>query len=251
MRIARFVCVAAIAGLAQNVAAQQQSQAVHLVEKPVGVVFVVKTVDLHHLTSAEAVKLLSPYSRSAGGGVYDVSPSMRAVTIRETPAAFEEMMAVLARYDRDPANVTLNFQLISADNGGTRDPAVAGLDSLLRGVLKFSGYRLLGTSVANASDRSRVSQSLSTDREPYSLTVEVSDLRVGGSDASVHLDVELWRTIGPLVPGRNAINPRILSTGVTVPMGQTVVLGTTAASDSVGQRALILTVRPQLVPTKK
>ena len=40
-------------------------------------------------------------------------------------------------------------------------------------------------------------------------------------------------------------------TGVTVPMGQTVVLGTTAAADSVGQRALILTVRPQLAPTKK
>ena len=249
MKIARLVCVAAIATLAQNVAAQQQSQAAHLIEKPAPV-FVVKTVDLHHLTSAEAVKLLSPYSRSAGGGVYDVSPSMRAVTIRETQAVFDEMMVVLARYDRDAANVTLNFQLIAADNGGTRDPAVAGLDSLLRGVLKFSGYRLLGTSVANASDRSRVSQSLSTDREPYSLTVEVSDLRVGGSDASVHLDVELWRTIGPLVPGRTAINPRILSTGVTVPMGQTVVLGTTAAGDS-ASRALILTVRPQLVTTKK
>jgi hypothetical protein len=96
-----------------------------------------------------------------------------------------------------------------------------------------------------------VSQSLSTDRDPYSLTVEISDLRVGGTDASVHLDVELWRTASPTVPGRAAINPRILSTGVTVPMGQTVVLGTTAAGDSDGSRALILTVRPQLASTKK
>ena len=42
---------------------------------------------------------------------------------------------------------------------------------------------------------------------------------------------------------------QVLSTGVTVPVGQTVVLGTSAMD--IGQRALILTVRPQLVPVKK
>ena len=75
-------------------------------------------------------------------------------------------MVVLGQYDRDPATVTLTFQLISAENGTVRDPAVAGLDSLLRGVLKFSGYRLLSSSIANASDRGIVSQTLAGDGEP-------------------------------------------------------------------------------------
>ena len=127
--------------------------------------FIVKTVPLHHLTSNEAVKLLSPYSSTAGGGVFEVSPNVRAVTIRELPKIFAEMMIVLGQYDRDPASVTLNFQLIAAENSNTRDPGVAGLDSLLRGVLKYTGYRLLTTSVATASEGGNVTQTLSADGE--------------------------------------------------------------------------------------
>jgi hypothetical protein len=208
--------------------------------------FIVKTVPLHHLTSSEAVKLLSPYSQTAGGGVFEVSPNVRAVTIREVPKVFAEMMMVLSQYDRDPASVTLNFQLIAAENTNTRDPGVAGLDSLLRGVLKYTGYRLLTTSVASASEGGTVTQTLSADGETFSLQVYVTDLRVDGTEASVHLNVNLMRNG---VPSRGQAPSQVLSTGVTVPVGQTVVLGTSATD--IGQRALILTVRPQLVPVKK
>ncbi len=68
-----------------------------------------------------------------------------AVTIREVPRIYTDMMGVLEKYDREPASVVLNFQLVAAEQTNTRDPAVAGIDSLLRNVLKFSGYRLLGT----------------------------------------------------------------------------------------------------------
>lgn len=251
MRFVRVARVAVVLALAQQAVAQQAPAPRVLVEKVVAPQFVVKTVELHHLSSSEAVKLLEPYSRSAGGGVYDVSPSIRAVTIRETPTIFAEMMAVLERYDRDPANVSLNFQLIAAENNGTRDPAVAGLDSLLRGVLKFSGYRLMGTSVVSASEREQVSQNIPTDRGSYGLSVDVSDLRVSANDASVHLNVSLWRSVAAAQSGRAPSNPRILMTGVTVPIGQTVVLGTTASGDNLSQHALILTVRPQLAPAKK
>ena len=208
--------------------------------------FIVKTVSLHRISSAEAVKLLIPYSQTAGGGVFEVSPNIRAVTSRETPKVFAEMMMVLGQYDRDPASVTLNFQLIAAENSNTRDPGVAGLDSLLRGVLKYTGYRLLTTSVASASDGGIVTQTLSADGETFTLEVMVSDLRVDGNDASVRLSVHLVRN-GVASKGQPA--SQVLSTGVTVPVGQTVVLGTSATD--VGQRALILTVRPQLVPVKK
>ena len=208
--------------------------------------FIVKTVPLHHLSSIEAVKLLSPYAQTAGGGVFEVSPNVRAVTIREVPKIFAEMMTVLGQYDRDPASVTLNFQLIAAENSNTRDPGVAGLDSLLRGVLKYTGYRLLTTSVASASEGGIVTQTLSADGETFSLEVHVTDMRVDGNDASVHLSVHLMRNG---VPSKAQPASQVLSTGVTVPVGQTVVLGTSATD--VGQRALILTVRPQLVPAKR
>jgi hypothetical protein len=210
--------------------------------------FTVKTVDLHHITSGEAVKLLSPYVQTAGGGVFEV-PNVRAVTIRESPKVYDQMMGVLEKYDREPATVVLNFQLVSANQSGTRDPAVAGIDSLLRGVLKFSGYRLLGTAVATAGEDHNVRQTIAGDNETLALAVEVYDVRVDGNAASVNLRVSLSKPAVPAatsgtvsVGGRLPVD--LLSTGVTVPIGQTVLLGTSATDN--GTRALILTVRPQL-----
>ena len=210
--------------------------------------FTVKTVTLHHLVSVSAVKLLAPYVQTPGGGVYEV-PNVNAVTIRETPRIYDEMMAVLARYDRDPATVVLNFQLVSAEQTATRDPAVAGIDSLLRGVLKYSGYRLLGSAVATTGENHIVTQTIAGDSETLSLEVEVRDVRTEGNDATVNLHVSLIR---PAVPAASTANASVggrgpvdlLSTGVTVPIGQTVLLGTSASEN--GQKALILTVRPQL-----
>jgi hypothetical protein len=209
--------------------------------------FIVKTVPLHHLSSMEAVKLLQPYVQTPGGGVYEVSPNIRAVTVRETQSVFNEMTAVLERYDRDPATVTLNFQLIAAENTNTRDPAVASLDTLLRSVLKFTGYRLLTTSVAAATEGQSVTQSLSADGDPLTLNVRISEMRTEGSEASVQLYVQLYRQAVPASAqngGNGRLPGEVFSTGVRVPIGQTVVLGTSAVEG--GQRAMILTVRPQI-----
>jgi len=209
--------------------------------------FIVKTVSLHHLSSLEAMKLLQPYVQTPGGGVFEVSPNIRAVTIRETQSVFNEMTAVLERYDRDPATVTLNFQLIAAENSNTRDPSVASLDTLLRSVLKFTGYRLLTTSVAAATEGQNVTQSLSADGEALTLSVNIRELRTEGSDASVQLYVQLVRPGIPASPANSGMGrppSEVFATGVRVPIGQTVVLGTSAVEG--GQRAMILTVRPQL-----
>ena len=217
-----------------------------LPREPAGVhpPFTVKTVTLHHLSSGQAVKLLSPYSVTVGGGVFEV-PGLEAVTIREVPAVYDQMLDVLEKYDREPATVVLNFQLVSAEQTNTRDPAVAGIDSLLRGVLKFSGYRLLGTAVATVGEDRGVEQTLAGDTETLGLNVSVREVRVEGNSASVNLIVELYKPAIPAglnVVGRGPIT--LLQTGVTVPIGQTVLLGTSASDN--GQRALILTVRPQL-----
>jgi hypothetical protein len=218
---------------------------------PVGE-FVVKTVPLKHLSSAEAVKLLQPYVISPGGGVFEVSTNVRAVTIRELAKPYTIMMRVLAQYDRDPTNVTLRFQLVAADNGGSRDPSVAGLDSLLRGVLKYSGYRLLTTAVVNITERSSAQQTLSAGGELYKLYVDVSEMASDNSGSSIKMHVSLTRTGAIEVNGVKSVDPTVLSTGVTIPIGNTVVLGTGVESivstpgGRTGDRALILTVRPEL-----
>jgi hypothetical protein len=230
-----------LAAIAAPVAAQQQSA-------PLGSTgeFVVRTVPLHHLTPAEAVKLLSPYRQTSGGGVFE-APGIRAVTIREVPKVFADMMAVLAQYDREPSNVTLYFQLIAAESTTVRDPAVVGLDSLLRGVLRFSGYRLLSTAVASASEGQNVTQSLTANGDPLTLSVDVSEVRIDGNDGSVHLNVDLRHPMAPV--GGVIRSVVVLTTGVTVPIGQTVVLG--AATTTSTRQALILAVRPQLAPAKR
>jgi hypothetical protein len=239
MRALRIAALVLSTASATTLWAQQAATA-----KPIaGLEFMVKTVPLHRLSSAEAVKLLQPYVQSPGGGVYEV-PNVRAVTIREVSKVFSDMIAVLGQYDREPGSVTLYFQLIAAESTTVRDPALVGLDSLLRGVLRFSGYRLLATSIAAASGHEIVTQSLSADGDPLTLAVDVSDLRVEGNEASVHLNVDLRRQPTPTVHA-----PTVLSTGVTVPIGQTVVLG---ASTTKGTKsALILTVRPQLASISK
>lgn len=210
----------------------------------------VKTVPLHYLSSEVAVTLLNPYRQSSGGGVFEVS-NVHAITIKETPKVFADMMALLAQYDREPANVTLNFQLIAADASGRRDPAIAGVDSLLRGVLKYTGYHLLGTAMATASERSVATQTLAAESEILTIHAVVGDVRVDGNDASVHVSVQLNRPMTAQSNGK-AFQPNILSTDVTVPVGQTVVLGTAASAvGPSGTRALILTIRPQLASPKR
>jgi len=245
MKVVTAALLAVFVGLSMRAAGAQQTAAAST--RPD---FVVKTIPLKHLNSTEAMQLLSPYGQTAGGGVYQV-PGVRAVTVREVPKVLAEMEKVLAIYDRSPATVTLNFQLIAAEPVGARDPAVAGLDSLLRGVLKFSGYRLLRTTVANASENERVSQSLAAEQETYTLRVLVSEIRSEGAEASVHLTVSLEKDQSVVTPGGKTpvAGRELLSTGVNVPIGHTVVLGAAAADGA--DRALILTVRPQIAGEKR
>jgi hypothetical protein len=105
----------------------------------------------------------------------------------------------------------LNFQLIAAENTNTRDPAVASLDTLLRSVLKFSGYRLLSTSVAAASEGQMVSQTISADGDPLLLSVQISELRSEGNDASVQLYVQLNRQSIPATPQNGGTGGRRVS----------------------------------------
>jgi hypothetical protein len=214
--------------------------------------YIVKTLLLHHLSNSDAVLLLTPYVANRGG-VYPIGQSIHAVTVRGSPATIAEAERILAQYDRSPATISLNFQLIAADNSTKRDASLAGIDSVLRGVLKFTGYHLLTVAVVNVSEGSMTSQTLSADGQDYRLSCSLTDISGTNSDATVHVRVDLQRVGMISVGGNRTVDPILLSTGVTIPIGHTVVLGSSAeGATAAGEgRALILTVRPQAAPRAK
>lgn len=232
--------------------------------------YTVKTIPLHHLSNGDAVLLLNPYMVGKGG-VYPTGSSIHAVTLRGSSATIAEMEKVLAQYDRSPVTMSLNFQLIAADYTNNRDASLAGLDSVLRSVLKFTGYHLMRTAVVNVSEGSTASQNFSADGQDYRLWYDVTEVSGTGADATVHLKVNLQRIGITMTAGTRLVDPQLLSTGVTIPIGHTVVIGSTteAATPAVpytsgtlgnarvsphvsamtaagSDRALILTVRPQV-----
>ena len=205
------------------------------------------TVPLKHLSAKDAVQLLQPfvtspvYANSPGGGVFPL-PGGAAITIREKVSNYGRMLQLLREYDRSAATVAFTFQLIIADNSGKRDPDISSLDTVLRSVLKYTGYRLVGVGVMRSGESSFAKETITADDQKFTVVMSIADIRTSGTEASVKLNVSLRRDRGMMVNGDPVLD-EMLSTGVTVPIGQTVVLGS-AALDA--KRAIILTVRPQL-----
>jgi hypothetical protein len=266
--VATALVVVATPALAQRVAASRDTMR-PVAPDSAGRGRVTKTIELHHLSNDDAVKLLTPYLFGTGGA-YSTGSRMHAVTVSTTARGLADAERVLAEYDRSPVTLTLNFQLIAAADTPTRDPAVAGLDSVLRGVLKFAGYHLLSTAVANVTEGSSASQTMAGDADrDYELSYDVTSVEGTGSGATAHLTVQLSLADPDAGPRQT-----IFTTGVTIPIGNTVVLGsmvestassrealaarrgdTTRANWSArpktAQRGLILTVRPMIDATKR
>ena len=187
----------------------------------------VRTYPLDHLSPADAEMLLTPYVRSEGGAIFRASEESPAITLRETPERLAQMEAILERHDRAPYTVELEFEVLEAGSfqGGSSEP---GIDTLLRDVLRYESYRTAARAIVRVGPGHEVSQGLESG---YILSAEVGRI----TPREVQLSIVFWIDEG--VP--------VLTTGVTVPIGQTVVLGT-AQGRSPGE-ATILTVRPTLI----
>ena len=211
-----------------------------------GPAIVVRTFTLRHMQPEEAAKLVAPYVMSPKGGVFEAGGAVRAITVRETPHVLARIDSLLRAHDRTPRVITFRFQLLSADDTPTRDPAVAAIDSTLRRLFRFTGYRLLSEGTAIASENATFSLTLAAADERFALGGTVGGVRAADGRGSVHVLVSLSRpAIGPAerMAGGGEV---LLSTGVTVPIGQTAVLGSAAPGGKI--QALILVIRPELVP---
>jgi hypothetical protein len=119
----------------------------------------------------------------------------------------------------------------------------------------------LSTTIANVDGGRDARLTMSGDGSDFSLYYSVDDVSAG-SQGTIRLRVSLSR-LGPQMVGVKSTSSenQLMSTGLTVPDGHTVVLGSVVekGSDSPGQtnsttpseRALILTVTPQIQAIKK
>lgn len=209
-----------------------------------------RTFRLVHLNPTDAAALIAPYVHPAlGGSVYEAG-SIRAVTVRDTRETLSRIESLLREYDIGAATVVLRFQLIAAESTQTRDPAISAVESQLRSLFRFPGYRLLSEATAVASMHSDFNLLIPAGDERLQLTGTVASVNTGDANPTVFLRVLLARPVPVVEKGTGAVMAGgLLGTGLTVPLGQTVVMGSTTPGGSI--QALILVVRPEIAMPKK
>jgi hypothetical protein len=194
-----------------------------------------RTYALKYLRGGDAAPIIAPYvytDRQRAKGMFTVSDN--AITVRETPDNLDKIARVLAEYDRPRPFIRLSFHLIEADGAATTDPAIRDIETTLRQLFRFSGYRLVAEGVASVTEKGEVTQQL-TAAPGYVLNSSVERLAGSADSATVELSVRLQGAGSGF------------RTTVTIPAGKTAVLGNVQALPN--GRTLILTVRPELLTT--
>jgi hypothetical protein len=220
----------------------------------------VRTFKLQNLRAEDAAKLLGPYVNAPNGGVFDAG-SINAITVRETHSVLALVDSLLKVHDRPRAVVTMRFQLLAALDSSVRDPAIAGIDAELRKLFRFSGYELIGEGTARTEERSDYTMTLSTKpklvtlgssnnkervTESFQIRGWVESVEGTGEGRTVRINVSLQDA------NRGKEAPELLRTGLTMPVGQSVILGSARPMMSFGMRAaLILVVQPEVVDSPR
>lgn len=191
-----------------------------------------RTITLAHMKPDQALMLVEPYI----GDLKTVRATERpaAVTITASGAKLDQIEELLRRYDVASPGVRLFFQIIEADGFTTSDSSIAEVETALREVFRFRGYRLVAEALATGSSRSSTRHHLVGPADlRLDLAVDVGQVMVSEHSKAAELHVVLSGSPGV-----------ILESGVTVPHGQAVVLGTARPFPNMG--AIILVVRPDI-----
>jgi hypothetical protein len=210
----------------------------------------IKTLPLQYLSNADAAKLISPYMPLFGtAGVYEAGSAVHAITVRAPAVVLARVDSLLKANDRAPVTVTLRLQVIAASDSAVRDASISELDAELRNLFRFSGYRLLSQNSVSVNDGSMFSATMrGPNGDQLTVTGDVTGVRRDGSK-SVELHVSLSHNArqSEMVNGAvqtGTLHQQLLQTGLSIPIGQTVVVGSAMTTGSTP--AIILTVRPEL-----
>jgi hypothetical protein len=191
----------------------------------------VRTFELDHLDAGRANALIDPY---VYGGREDHPGSMSAIdgaiTVRETPDNLDKIERVLAEFDRPSPDVRLHFQLIEADGFTNSDPRIASVETELRKLFQFRGYRLAGEAFVTATDGSEIAQQMKGMDDLYEISGRVYLAQPG-----------VTRLEGIRLYSQSFGSG--LTTTVNIRPGQTLVLGSSSKGKST--TTLLLTVRAE------
>jgi hypothetical protein len=215
----------------------------------------VRLFPLQHLSNADAAKLIAPFTNQPFEQVYEPGAAVRGVTVRASAATLAMIDSLLTTHDQPPVTIVLRFQVIAASDSALRDPQIsAEVLSALREALPFTGYRqVAATTVAvSPSARRGFATTMTGGDEQLRLSGNMTGIgfrveaqpRPGVARAvtSAALEVNLYGLSLSTPPG-TSWNP-LVTTTLSVPIGQTVVIG--SASTATNQKALILVVRPEV-----
>ena len=201
----------------------------------------VRTYTLERLEAEAAFGLVDPYvyrDREGKPGTMSISEGL--ITVRELPENLDRIAEVLEEFDRARAPVRLRFQLIQANGFDDQDESIQAVETELRKLLRYDGYRLVGEAVLQLREGGggrQVLQGTLEGESPggsrFNLQASVGMVSTGDRGSTVEIWVELEH-----------FNNSILATDVNAADGQSLVLGTTSSLSGGG--ALILVVTPTL-----
>lgn len=218
--------------------------------------WITRSYALDHLDADAAAKLISPYVGNIGGAVYSAGKSIPALTVtvpRGQDAVLATVDSLLRVFDRAPRSVTLRFQLVVTTDQATADPRLSEVQDALKSLFSFRGYRLLAEGTTVVGEREDFGVTMSGDQSRFLVMGDIGKIQGGERQRPVvHLSVRLVDAGGPgkdstsMAKGMLALFPggQAISTGLTVPIGQTVVLGSGTTNGQSG--VLILVVKPEL-----
>jgi hypothetical protein len=174
-----------------------------------------------------------------GGDNMRLTREPAALTITAPKVRLEQVAQVLQTYDRARPDVQLRFQLIEADGFTDSDPGIADVQQALEQLFRFRGYRLVAEAVAQAKAPGTLRQRMAgNEGRTYYIAAVLERVISTEAGSAVELTIELGGEGGDMRGGN------LLATSLTVPAGQTVVVGSARAQAD--GNTLILVVRPQI-----
>jgi hypothetical protein len=210
----------------------------------------VRTFLLQYLSPDDAAAFVAPYvDYVPGGGVFRAN-AVRGITVRAVPSVMLRVDSLLKASDKPRPSVKLTFVVVEAlGETAPPDPELTSMDKELRSVLRYKGYRQIALGLVT-TEEARLSELTLSDGESQPFSLRVSTQRVDLSGKGViqlEIGLEGWPWSARANGGRSGTP--ILGTGLTVPIGQSVVVGSGSATvfDKSGSRsrpmALLLVVR--------
>jgi hypothetical protein len=155
------------------------------------------------------------------------------LTVRETADNLQRIEETLLEFDRPKPAVRLTFQIIEANGGAEVDPRIAEVETVLRRLFRFEGYRLVGEVMVHGTAGNQVFQEFDVpDLGASAIEATIRDVRSDSAGGSVQLEMRF-----------HAGSRTVFGTTVRVRAGQTAVLGRTPSS--VGSRNIILAVNTE------